>query len=287
MDNDSVNINRKNHKLIMISVITPVYNGESFIESCIKIVIEQNCGDVEHIIVDGGSQDGTVTIIKQYAEKYPHIRWISEADQGQSDAMNKGLDMAKGNIISFLNVDDYYEPLVLNKIQKFFNNLPEPSLLVGNCNIWDSKGNLKGVNKPSKLHITDLLLGWTFAQPPVNPSAYFYHKSLHEKIGFYDLGENYAMDIDFLLRAVQAAKVKYIDETWGNFRYLEGTKSVEDAKSGQGQKSYQKLLQNYRKKLPFFLQLYMLVLVRVTYFYRHPQDIIPSFRQKVQSIFSN
>ena len=103
----------------MISVITPVYNGESFIESCIKIVIEQNCGDVEHIIVDGGSQDGTVTIIKQYAEKYPHIRWISEADQGQSDAMNKGLDMAKGNIISFLNVDDYYEPLVLNKIQNF------------------------------------------------------------------------------------------------------------------------------------------------------------------------
>ena len=135
-------------------------------------MIEQNCGDVEHIIIDGGSQDGTVTIIKQYAEKYPHIRWISEADQGQSDAMNKGLDMAKGNIISFLNVDDYYEPLVLNKIQKFFNNLPEPSLLVGNCNIWDSQGNLKGVNKPSKLHITDLLLGWTFAQPPVNPSAY-------------------------------------------------------------------------------------------------------------------
>ena len=79
-------------------------------------MIEQNCGDVEHIIIDGGSQDGTVTIIKQYAEKYPHIRWISEADQGQSDAMNKGLDMAKGNIISFLNVDDYYEPLVLNKI---------------------------------------------------------------------------------------------------------------------------------------------------------------------------
>ncbi|MDJ0579807.1 glycosyltransferase family 2 protein [Crocosphaera sp.] len=271
----------------MISVITPVYNGESFIESCIKVVIEQNCSDVEHIIVDGGSQDGTVTIIKQYAEKYPHIRWISEADRGQSDAMNKGIKMAKGEVIGFLNVDDYYEPNVLNKIEKVFNNFPEPTLLVGNCNIWDNQENLKGVNKPSKLHITDLLLGWTFTQPPVNPSAYFYHKSLHEKIGLYDLEENYAMDIDFLLRAVQAAKVKYVDEIWGNFRYLEGTKSVEDAKSGQGEKRYRKLLQNYRKKLPFLLQLYMLVLVRVTYFYRHPQDIIPSLKQKMQSIFSH
>ncbi len=270
----------------MISVITPVYNGESFIESCIKVVIEQNCSDIEHLIVDGGSQDQTVEIIKQYSEKYPHIRWISERDQGQSDAMNKGIKMAKGEILAFLNVDDYYEPNVLNKIQNFFNTLPEPSLLVGNCNIWDNQGNLKGVNKPSKLHITDLLLGWTFTQPPVNPSAYFYHKSLHDKIGLYDLKEDYAMDIDFLLRAVQAAKVKYVDETWGNFRYLEGTKSFEDTQSGQGEKRYQELLENYRKQLPFFLQFYVLVLLRVKYFYRHPQDIIPSLKEKAQSIFS-
>ncbi|WP_107671134.1 glycosyltransferase family 2 protein [Cyanothece sp. BG0011] len=266
----------------MISVITPVYNGASFIEACIKVVIEQNCSDFEHIIVDGGSQDNTVEIIKQYAEKYPHIRWISEADQGQSDAMNKGIKMAKGDIIAILNVDDYYEPNVLNKIEKLFQSLPEPSLLVGNCNIWDNQGNLKEVNKPSKLHITDLLLGWTFTKPPVNPSAYFYHKSLHDKIGCYNISENYAMDIDFLLRAVQVAKVTYIDETWGNFRYLEGTKSVQDAKNGQGEKRYQQLLQKYRKKLPIFLQIYMLILSRVRYFSRHPQDVIPSILKRIK-----
>ena len=65
----------------MISIITPVYNGEKFIESCMKVVINQNCLDVEHIIMDGGSKDGTVDIIKQYAEKYPHIRWVSEKDK--------------------------------------------------------------------------------------------------------------------------------------------------------------------------------------------------------------
>ena len=268
----------------MISVITPVYNGESFIESCIKIVIEQNCGDVEHIIVDGGSQDGTVTIIKQYAETYPHIRWISESDKGQSDAMNKGIDMAKGNIISFLNVDDYYEPNVLNKIRKIFNNLPEPSLLVGNCNIWDNQGNLKGVNRPSKLHITDLLLGWNLTKPPVNPSAYFYHKSLHDKIGLYDVSEHYAMDIDFLLKAVQSAYVKYVDDIWGNFRYLEGTKSVQDAKNGQGQIRYQTLLSHHRKKLPIIVQFYILLLIRIKYFFRYPQHLLPSLIKKIQSI---
>ena len=66
----------------MISIITPVYNNKRFIEFCIKNVIEQNCPEVEHIIVDGGSTDGTAEIIKQYADQYPHIRWVSEKDEG-------------------------------------------------------------------------------------------------------------------------------------------------------------------------------------------------------------
>ncbi|MDF5711529.1 MAG: glycosyltransferase [Nostoc sp. S4] len=75
----------------MISVITPVYNGEKFIESCLQVVIKQNFSEVEHIIVDGGSTDKTIDIIKHYANQYSHIRWISEKDRGQSDAINKGI----------------------------------------------------------------------------------------------------------------------------------------------------------------------------------------------------
>ena len=132
----------------MISIITPVYNGEKFIESCIKVVIDQNCPDVEHIIMDGGSKDRTIDIIKQYAEKYPHIRWISEKDKGQSDAMNKGIAMAKGEIVGILNVDDFYEANVLNRVIENFKSLPEPSLLVGNCNILDGEDNFIEINKP-------------------------------------------------------------------------------------------------------------------------------------------
>ncbi|MCL1463491.1 glycosyltransferase [Argonema galeatum] len=76
----------------MISIITPVYNGDRFIESCIKVVIDQACPDVEHIIVDGGSTDRTLEIIQQYAEKYPHIRWISEKDSGQLSSIKGRLN---------------------------------------------------------------------------------------------------------------------------------------------------------------------------------------------------
>jgi glycosyltransferase involved in cell wall biosynthesis len=233
----------------MISIITPVYNGEHFIEACIQNVIDQNCWDVEHIIVDGDSSDRTVAIVQQYAKQYPHIRWISEKDQGQSDAMNKGIALAYGEIISFLNVDDFYQPNVLNQIQKLFEDLPEPALLVGNCNILDDSNQIRDVNRPSKLSITDLLL---FKGPfPWNPSAYFYHKSLHQEIGPYRLDEHYNMDIDFVLRSVQVATVKYVDEVWGNYRQISGTKTVERWKNGDASHHFHRLLKEYIRALPW------------------------------------
>jgi glycosyltransferase involved in cell wall biosynthesis len=239
----------------MISIITPVYNGERFIEFCIKSVIEQNCTDVEHIIVDGCSPDRTVEIIRKYAENHPHIHWISEKDKGQSDAMNKGIAMAGGEILGFLNVDDYYEPNVLNRVIEIFKTLPEPGLVIGNCNVWGNSGDIQWINKPGNLKLTDLLIGNESKNPfPVNPSAYFYHKSLHQKIGLYSVDEHFAMDIDFLLRAVQGATVRYINETWGNFRYIEGTKTFDDFKRGEANLRFYTLLVKYRKELPLFQQ---------------------------------
>ncbi len=212
----------------LISVITPVFNGEKFIENCILNVISQNNSGAEHIIIDGDSSDRTIDIVKKYAEKYPHIRWLSEKDQGQSDAMNKGLAHAHGSIVSFLNVDDYYEPYTLLRVEELFRTLPEPSLLVGNCSVWDENDQLIYINKPRRLTLQDLLIGTGIFMFPVNPSAYFYHKSLHQRIGPYDITDHISMDLDFILRAVQIANVKYVDELFGNFRYIPGTKTYED-----------------------------------------------------------
>ena len=235
----------------MLTIITPVYNGDRFIESCIKVVIEQNCPDIEHLIIDGGSEDKTLEIIQKYAKKYSHLRWISEKDRGQSDALNKGIALANGEILNILNVDDYYEPNVLNKAIAYFQHLPEPSLLVANCNVWGNSGRLLTVNRPKKLQLADLLKG--LHNPyPFNPSAYFYHRSLHNIIGDYNLEDHYSMDLDFILRAVQVANIKYVDEIWGNWRKITGTKTFEETQNGNNLKRVFQVYKIYLKDLPLF-----------------------------------
>lgn len=244
----------------MITVITPVYNGEQYIEVCLRAVIQQECSEVEHLIIDGGSSDRTIEIVKQYAEHYPHIRWVSEKDRGQSDAMNKGIGLAKGEIIGFLNVDDYYEPNVLNRVLEVFRSLPQPSFVVGNCNVWNDAGKLKKFNRPIKLKLTDLLLGAEINPHPINPSAYFYHRCLHDQIGLYNVDEHFAMDVDFIFRAVQVVDIKHLDETWGNYREIEGTKTILDWRSGEGAKRSYALIKRYRQQLPIHLQIQSTIL---------------------------
>ena len=242
-----------------ISIITPVFNGVRFIEYCIRNVIDQNCPDVEHIIVDGGSTDGTVAVIKSRAEANGHIKWISETDSGQSDAMNKGCKMANGPILGFLNVDDYYESGALNYVSDLFDHLPEPSLLVGNCNIWDNDGTLWFVSTPSRISLKNLLLGRFIESFPMNSSGYFYHKSLHEKIGLYEINEHYGMDVHFIIKSVQQAHVRYVDRILGNYRYLEGTKTYEDDKSGRTGPRVKHIIDQYRKRQSFKFRLNLAV----------------------------
>ena len=208
---------------MQISVITPVYNGERFIESCLRSVVEQNCPDVEHIIMDGGSKDRTIEIVKEYADRHPHIRWVSEKDKGQSDAMNKGLRLARGSLLGFLNADDFYEPGALAAVREIFETLPEPSILIGNCNVIDDTGKLLWLNKPDTKYY-QLLQVWRFKMPN-NPSAYFYHRSLHDQIGEFDVDDHYVMDYDFLLKAFRASKVVYVDKTFGNYRMYADNKT--------------------------------------------------------------
>ncbi|MEB3219537.1 MAG: glycosyltransferase family 2 protein [Nostocales cyanobacterium 94392] len=271
----------------MISIITPVYNGEKFIELCLKNVIDQDCQELEHIIVDGGSTDRTVEIIEQYAHKYPHIRWISEKDKGQSDAMNKGINMAKGEILSFLNVDDFYQPNALHSVCKFFQELPEPSLLVGNCNLLNNHDEIKSINKPKRLNIVQLLTKTNFCIFPLNPSAYFYHKSLHQKIGLYKVDEHYMMDLDFIFKAVQNANVKYVDEIWGNHRQIEGTKTINLVSSGKHYLHLSSLIEEHRKQLTkfqqfkvFYLRFFYSKLDRLIFLYKQPEELRPYLKNK-------
>jgi glycosyltransferase involved in cell wall biosynthesis len=119
-----------------ISIITPSYNQAEFIERTIQSIFSQNYPDIEYIVMDGGSTDGTVKILKKYSDQ---IIWKSEKDNGQSDAINKGLKIATGEIVAYLNSDDTYEPGTLKKVADFFQKNPEKKWVYGKCKIINKK----------------------------------------------------------------------------------------------------------------------------------------------------
>lgn len=247
-------IHNSKNKVPLLSIITPVYNSEPFLDKCLNNVIDEGTDRVEHIIVDGGSSDNTLTIVKDYSDKYPHIRWISESDRGQSDAMNKGINLAKARVISFLNVDDFYSPGVFAKAIEIFQKLPEPSFVVGNCNILNEEGKLIRINRPKNMdfvrNIARIRCGFG-AKFPVNPSAYFYHKSLHQLVGYYDVEDHYSMDLDFIMRVIRKINYHYVDEIWGNFRLISGTKTHQNFQDGAIIEINRKVAEKYYNTLTF------------------------------------
>ena len=114
---------------LKISVITPSFNSGEYLEDAIQSVLIQQYPSFEHIVVDGGSTDGTMDILR----KYNHITWISEPDKGQSDAMNKGFKMSTGDIIVYLNADDYFLPGAFNRVIPYFDAGAE--FVVGNIRV--------------------------------------------------------------------------------------------------------------------------------------------------------
>ncbi len=278
-------------KTPLLTIITPVYNGKRFIESCLLSVITQDCPGIEHLVIDGGSLDGTVDIIKHYAQRYPHIRWISEKDHGQSAAINKGISLTQGDIIGILNYDDYYEPGVLPRILKIFETSPHPSFVVGNCNVLNDDEKTIYLNKPYRISLMNILIGGQKNQFPYNPSSYFYHKSLHEKVGLYDESDHYTMDLDFLLRVLPVTHIRYVNETWGNFRYIKDTKTFQSRENNELEQNKRRVMDIYLKKLPWFKQWwikairYIFILKKPHYYARRIIDCLKS-PQEIPAVIS-
>lgn len=237
-----------------LSIITPVFNAAQYIEQCLQSVCSQNCEGVEHIIFDGGSTDGTIERVKEFAAQYPHIYFVSEPDRGQSDAMNKAITHASGRWIGILNADDYYSAGVFDQLRALDSTVPDPSFVMANCQIWNHEGKPITVNRPAVRSLRDLVLGLEF---PYNPAAYFYNKSIHHRVGLYVIEDHYTMDLEFLLRAFEVAKLVYVDAIWGNYRIIPGTKTYGGLRSTEVYRSCDTLRKARLCRLSFFDQLYV------------------------------
>jgi len=213
----------------LISVVTPVLNGARFIEGCIENVANEGIEAVEHIIVDGGSTDGTAEKLKAALHRYRHLRLIFWPGSNQADSLNRAITVALGRVIATLNVDDFYSEGVLKEVLELFSNLQEPSFVVGNCRVLGCGDRVAYTSRPRNLRLGRLALcGLRKDCFPLNPSSYFYHRSLHARVGMYDVELDFSLDVDFVMRAISSAKVKYVNRDWGNFRLIPGTKTYQD-----------------------------------------------------------
>jgi len=200
-----------------ISVITTSYQHGDFIEDNIVSVINQNYSNYEHIIIDGGSTDHTLGILK----KYPSLKWISEKDDGQADAFNKGLSLSKGDIIFWLNSDDYLCPNIFNEIVRYFNVNPKSKIVTGNLIMVDINKNFITKYKPDNLTYDNLLNGGKNATQP----STIIKKEVFDNVGYLNTHFHYAMDKEFWIRMAKSYTIDTFNENVACFRYYEGSKS--------------------------------------------------------------
>ena len=196
----------QNFKKNLITIITVVKNSAPTIEKCIRSVLEQNYDKIEHIIIDGKSNDGTTEILKKYKNKISKI--VIQDDKGIWDAMNKGVEIASGDIIGFLNADDYYNPKALYLVNKYFTN-NEIDFLFGSV----KKYKLMHGYKPWKIK-------WSFGFYTSHSVGFFIKRKKHIEVGNYSL-DYLSSDLDFFYRMIIHFKLKGMstkkNEIFGQF----------------------------------------------------------------------
>lgn len=195
-----------------ITIITACYNGSSVICTAIESVLRQTWKDIEYLVIDGGSQDGSVDQIRAYEPKFEgRMRWVSEPDQGLYDALNKGIRMATGDVIGFLNADDVLSSdEVVSRVAGAFGAKPEVEGVFGDIRFVANRVNVSvaelrredTVRYYSAKHWSPWMLQWGYMPP--HPSVYF-RKACYERLGLYALDYKIAADYALLIRFLRKA----------------------------------------------------------------------------------
>jgi len=206
----------------LVSIVTPSYNQARYLEATIQSVLGQTYPHIEYIIIDGGSDDGSPEIIRKYADRLAY--WVSEPDQGQTDAINKGFAQAKGELLAWLNSDDTYEPEAVAKAVAYLLQHPNVGLVYGDANFIDQHGRIIGRFPAKQTSYQKLLRGYVH----VPQQAAFWRAELWQEVGPLDPSFYFAMDYDLWLRLARVSQVQYQPEVWANFRLHSETKTILD-----------------------------------------------------------
>jgi glycosyltransferase involved in cell wall biosynthesis len=223
--------------LPVVSIVTPSFNQVRFIEETIRSVLTQDYPNFEYIIVDGGSTDGSLEIIQRYAKRLAW--WVSEPDQGQADAINKGFAHASGNIYAWLNSDDTYLPGTFTQAVSYLSAHPHVDMIYADANLVDESGKILGRFPAQGTSLESMLRGSVH----IPQQTTFYRADIWKKVGGLDPSFYFAMDYDLWVRIAKLSQPVYVKQLWANFRlHGEGKSVLSD------DRCYPEMLRVYRRE---------------------------------------
>ena len=204
----------------LVSIVTASYNSARYIEQAIRSVAAQDYPHIEHIVVDGGSTDGTLEILKRYDGR---IDWVSERDSGQSEALNKGWRRARGQVLGWLDADNVYEPTAVREAVEALMRDPAVGMVYAGVRDVDEAGLVVREYMPPEFTLTGFLLFHEFNFIP--PSSVFMRREALERAGLLDIGLHYTMDFDLWLRMGLASRIGRAERFWSRFLLRDTSKT--------------------------------------------------------------
>lgn len=196
----------------LVSIVTPSYNQAPYLEQTIQSVLRQDYPHVEYLVIDGGSTDNSVEIIKKYADRLAY--WISEKDSGQAEAINKGFARANGEILAWLNSDDYYLLNTVSVAVRCFEQNPDVVMVYGDMLAVDGNGQTINISRYKQLSLEDLLCFQIIGQ-----SSVFFRRSAFERAGPLEMNFHFMLDHHLWIRLAQQGRMLHIPQIWSAARY--------------------------------------------------------------------
>ena len=198
--------------------MTPSYNQAAYLEQTIQSVFGQDYPRIEYIVIDGGSTDDSVEIVRKYADRLAY--WVSEKDRGQAEAINKGFARANGEILAWLNSDDYYMLNTVSVAVRCFEQNPDLAMVYGDMLAVDGKGQTINVLRYKQLSLQDLLCFQIIGQPSV-----FFRRSAFEKAGPLETSFHFMLDHQLWIRLARQGRILHVPQVWSAARYHPGAKN--------------------------------------------------------------
>ena len=211
-----------NRELPLVSVVTPSYNKSSFIEETILSVRNQTYPHIQHIVVDGGSTDDTLDILRRYDDG---LIWISEPDEGQSDAINKGWRMAEGEILAYLNADDTYMPSAVQTAVEYLAVNPDVGMVYADADFINEHGEVTRHYQVGEFDLSRILCSYDDLFLVPQPTVFF-RKEVLDRVGYLDKNLHLTMDLDFWIRISLKFRIGHIPQILATMRFYPEAKSV-------------------------------------------------------------